>query len=1002
MIIIKYVKILLSAVFVFVVFSSVSCKGDIGNIVYDRGNISVGSYNFDSSVMPLEAEWEFYWRKLYSPSDFINESPALTGYINVPGAWNGYNAGGTVLSGDGYATYRLKIKDAPPGSYALKIPTMATAYRMFVNDREVSSNGVTAEDSRMVPMQKPGVAFFDSPGGDISILVQVSNFMSDKGGMWETVYFGKRDLVLKKRELSLSLEMVLFGAFIIMAFYHFGLYIFRKKSSFTLYFGLVCFIISIRVIITGEFFLVYLFPEINWTLQIKTEFLTVFAGFTFFIIFLKKLYIDEFSDVVIRFYIISGLLFSIVSLILPVKASARIIPFYHIILVAGFLIILSSLVRAVKNRREDALYIIAGCIVLILVVINDILDSNGIINSIYLFPYGLLLFIFSQSVILARIFSDSFVRIEELSMQLGVSYIQIEEYNKNLETRIEERTAELAEANEKLRELDRIRTDFFANVSHELRTPLTLILAPVEDALSGRNLSRESLEMINRNGHNLLSLINDLLEVSRITAGRYNINVKECDLRDFLNRCCGEIESAAELKGITLTCDTGVSPLKVWIDEAGFRHIISNLFSNSFKFTESGGRIDISSGTDENKAVIMFSDTGCGIPRDRIATVFDRFTQADTSSTRRYEGTGIGLSIVKDIVEFHGGKVTVESRYIKDYPESHGTVFKISIPSGKDHLEGKRNVIFDDTIESTALYMPYVRGIEFSENDKPLTPAYSSPEENDLPAILVVEDNSDLRNLISGMLEGGFTVYTAANGREAIEVFERVDEIDLVLSDIMMPEMDGHELLKWMRQNGKFSGIPFIFITARADHFMKLEGLELGAVDYVTKPFNSEELLLRIRNQMEQKKIRNALRRNYDRLLEKLRGSVREDGVKTRSRNENGFTVLKVNRHIEEVCDFIKEHYTEELTREDLAGAIGLNPDTFSRLFNQHTGKTLNEYIHGFRIIEAVRRLIETDETVTRISLDVGFDSIRTFNRVFKKFTSMSPVEYRENSALRN
>ncbi len=258
------------------------------------------------------------------------------------------------------------------------------------------------------------------------------------------------------------------------------------------------------------------------------------------------------------------------------------------------------------------------------------------------------------------------------------------------------------------------------------------------------------------------------------------------------------------------------------------------------------------------------------------------------------------------------------------------------------------------------------------------------------PAILVVEDNSDLRSLLVNMLSAGYIVHEASNGIEAVKILESTDEIDLVLSDIMMPGMDGHELLQWIRSNRRLEGLPVLLLTARADLFMRIEGLDLGATDYVTKPFNSDELLLRIKNQMELKLLRNKVVRNYNSLMEKLKG-VKPKNLSNESASK-----------METVCEFIKEHYMDELTRELLADAAGVNVDTFSRLFNQHTGKSLNEYICELRIAEAMNRLTETENTITRISIDVGFDNIRTFNRVFKKIRGITPGEFRETSILSN
>ena len=323
-----------------------------------------------------------------------------------------------------------------------------------------------------------------------------------------------------------------------------------------------------------------------------------------------------------------------------------------------------------------------------------------------------------------------------------------------------------------------------------------------------------------------------------------------------------------------------------------------------------------------------------------------------------------------------------------EHPDGHGTVFTVKLPAGREHLAGRADVIFTDGAEEYSGVLPHLRGIEpagEAGNEKVL-----DADKDDVPAILVVEDNSDLRRMLVNMLGERYVVYGAADGNEALKVLEDTGEIDLVLSDVMMPGMDGHELLRRIREDMRFEGLPVILLTARADSFMKVEGLDIGATDYVTKPFNSGELLLRIRNQVELRRLRNSAMRNYKDLVASLKSAgARPISEESASR-------------IEAVCEFMRRHYAQDISREDLAEAAGMNPDTFSRHFNQHTGRTLYEYICELRIAEAKLRLTATDDTVIRISFDVGFDSIRTFNRAFKKITGMNPGEYRGNANPQN
>lgn len=979
-VVIKWKRRYIWALVVIIALLIPACSDNRGDgILYQEGVISVNEFDLSRSTFPLDARWEFYWSRLYTPEDFKSAALQPPDYIDVPGVWNWYTTREGKAGGDGFATYRLVIKNVPPGSYALKIPTMATAYRMWVNDKEVSSNGVVAEDKSMTPMQRPALAFFDTVGEDIAILVQVSNFMSDKGGIWASIYFGQRETMLRKREISLSLEMMLLGSFIIMALYHFGLYAFRKKNRFTLYFGFLCIVIGLRVLITGEFFLIYLFPGINWHLHVKAEIITVYSGFACFILFLKSLYYEEFPDSVSRFYIFTSILFTFITAALPVKISALILPVYHILLIAGFFISIVYLIKAFRNGKEGAVYILGGSLVIILVAINDILDSNKLINTVYLFPYGLLFFIFSQSIILARIFSDSFTRVEDLSLKLGVLYNRIDEDNKNLEIKINERTAELEDANKKLREIDRAKTDFFANISHELRTPLTILLAPLENALKGESISRVTLEMMQRNGRNLQSLINDFLEISRITSGNLILNVSKIDINEIVKTYCREMEPVSLMKGITLTCNMNPYPLYVYADRNRLAGIISNFFSNSFKFTDSGGEIEISVEPTDGYAVINFSDTGCGISPESMSSIFDRFYQGETGPARRYEGLGIGLSIVKKLVELHGGEIEVESRHLDQYPENHGTAFKLKIPLGKEHFAGREDVRFKDYFEHE---QASVRGIDFPSAGN--EPDDYSPQE-DSPSILIVEDNADLRFLLVSMLREHYRIYEAADGAEALKKLDENEDIDLILSDIMMPQMDGYELLRRIKSDERFEMIPFVFLTSRADDFVKTWEHKPVGIDFIIKPFNSDDLILRIENQIESRSLQNSITRTYSELMGKLRSKIVEldDAEDVPAR-------LKI------VLTFINENYKQSLNSEDIASAAGFEPNTFNNEFEKYAGKGFYEYVHELRIGEAYRLLKSGSLPVARISIETGFDNIRTFKRAFKKVTGLTPEEFRD------
>jgi signal transduction histidine kinase/DNA-binding NarL/FixJ family response regulator len=456
-----------------------------------------------------------------------------------------------------------------------------------------------------------------------------------------------------------------------------------------------------------------------------------------------------------------------------------------------------------------------------------------------------------------------------LADRINVMGKELLNLNTGLEQKVEERTHDLAQANERLKEIDKLKTNFFANISHEIRTPLTLILSPLESALQGdygKKFNREFLESIHRNAVRLLRLINNILDFAKIEEGRMIIQVREVDLAALVKNYITTISSAAESRGITLSFTSSVDSLPFFLDIEKADKIAMNLFSNALKFTERGGAIVVSLYADILNCYLEVADTGAGIPSEKIPSIFDRFTQADSSSTRKYEGTGIGLSLVKELVELHGGHITVESRFIGEHPQDHGTRFTISFPRGKEHLLGRYDVEFitGSELEESVTDSKRVLGMrELIDLQEPgAAPAERAPGEEraaKLHKVLVVEDNVDMRNFLGGLLCKYYTVAFAVDGRDGLEKIRSLQP-DIIITDVMMPNMDGYQMTKHIKENSILKRIPVLMLTAKSDIAQKIEGLEYGADDYLTKPFNSKELQVRIKNLIG--------KRDYEKVME--------------------------------------------------------------------------------------------------------------------------------------
>jgi signal transduction histidine kinase len=460
---------------------------------------------------------------------------------------------------------------------------------------------------------------------------------------------------------------------------------------------------------------------------------------------------------------------------------------------------------------------------------------------------------------------------------------------------------------EGLAEIDRAKTTFFSNVSHEFRTPLTLMLGPLHDLLArnGTNLSsaaKEQLEMVNRNGARLLRLVNSLLDFSRIEAGRVQAVYESTDLAAFTTELASAFHSATEKAGLRFTVDCCNLRERVYVDRDMWEKIVLNLISNAFKFTFDG-EISVTMDRVGDFAELRVRDTGVGIPAESIPRLFERFHRLPNTRSRTYEGSGIGLALVQELIKLHGGAIKVESAV------DQGTTFIVTIPLGQAHL-AKEHIGGPRSLLSTALgAKPFVeealrwlpessQPIEIvSDRDDVLAvPHPMLPESHTRARILIADDNADMRQYLARLLAEQYVVEAACDGKSAMsKALERLP--DLVLSDVMMPELDGFELLKHLRSDEKTRSIPVILLSARAGEESRVEGLEAGADDYLVKPFSARELLARIAARLEiarlQRETETHLRLHHAELEQKVGERTRELSVAAQQLRELSARILQ-------------------------------------------------------------------------------------------------------------
>jgi len=402
---------------------------------------------------------------------------------------------------------------------------------------------------------------------------------------------------------------------------------------------------------------------------------------------------------------------------------------------------------------------------------------------------------------------------------------------------------------EALAEIDRAKTAFFSNVSHEFRTPLTLMLGPQQDALAAADpsLGGEELRAMNRNTLRLLKLVNSLLEFSRIEAGRARATYRPTDLGTFTRELCGTFRAAVERGGLRYDVDCPPLSEPVYVDREMWERIVLNLLSNAFKFTLEGS-ISVTQRQAGKNVVLEVSDSGAGIPPDELPRVFDRFHRIEGTPARTHEGSGIGLALIRDTVALHGGTVTVRSRV------GEGTTFAVTLPLGSAHLPAERVSGSAGLSSAPAAAAPYLaEAIRWLPEASPAAAALAdddaAPSGRPRARVLVAEDNADMRDYLARLLRPELCVTLAADGAAALEL-ARGSRPDLILTDVMMPNLDGFGLLRAIRAEPELATVPVIMLSARAGEESQIDGLEAGADDYLTKPFSAKELLARVRAQL--------------------------------------------------------------------------------------------------------------------------------------------------------
>lgn len=733
--------------------------------------------------IPLDGEWIFYWHQLVNPK---GEKPVNGKVISFPFRWTD-KINGKSLPSFGYASYSLTILLPKTKAYLrIAMPEVYTAYRLYINGYEVASNGKvgrTAKESE--PYWEYKTVEIPQGADTLNLLLQVSNFTHRKAGVKKSLWIGSKGDIILKRKQSEAIDLLLAGCLIMGGFFFLGLYLMGNPDKAILLFALFSIVFSYRIIGIDNYVLHTVIPDMNWYFGIRMEYLTLFIAIGLFALYTRYLYPNDVNIVVIRTIGLLCMGFSAATLCLPPYNFTQLMNPFLAVMLFCLVYVPYVYTLAYRKKRPGAIYTLLSSFALMPVFAISLLHYWSVIP---------------QFQLLSFFFYISFFFLQSLILSHRVSF-------------------ELKKAREEAEQGLRAKSEFLSTMSHEIRTPLNAVIGMSHLLLKNdpRNDQKEQLDVMLFSANNLLSIVNDILDLNKIEAGKVTFEHIEMDVASIAGNIVSGMQSAANDKGISLTLQVDEAlNHKLIGDPTRLSQVMTNLVHNAIKFTNRGFvqvGVQVTNQTDTSVTLnIEVKDSGIGISKDKQQLIFERFTQADSSTSRGFGGTGLGLSICKRILELQNSSLNLIS------DEGRGSTF-----------------YFIQTFEKSIKTLEHKKQEQLpAESDKPLTGI----------DILLVEDN--LMNVLVAqryLERWGATIDVALNGQEALDKLD-VNRHRLILMDLHMPIMDGYKSSMKMRQNGVV--IPIIALTANLPEEIEGRVMEAGIDDIVIKPFFPDELYSKV------------------------------------------------------------------------------------------------------------------------------------------------------------
>lgn len=800
-----------------------------------KGIINLSEWNFDKDgAVRLDGEWLFYWKQKIS-TDRINQTDYSNsdGYISLPGSWDGLLVKGIPITEDGFATMTLQLKLNPNDTKkkGLLILGIHSAYTLWINGKKATSNGTVAttfKDEKFKPFYRHLIDF-EPKGNMIQMVLQVSNFNHSTGGVIDSLVLGRAEALDQRNSRFILFDQFVNGSVLALGLFFLLLYSQQRNDCSYLLFSVYCLLWAFNLLCVS---LIGSYPDFGTELR-RIENILYYLTFPAMALFLKFIYPKESVEFIVRFFLWVAAIFTVLAIFSDYKSfTAQ----WNIYLAITILFLIYSLyvgIRAVRNRRTDAIVVLFGIIVVTITAVLDIIFQY--MNKITLLYSSLGLFLFALSIAIS------------VSKRFSRAYQNINQLSK-----------ELIEKNETLSSLDRLKDEFLANTTHELKTPLHGMigiadsLVEMEESKLSSSL-KNNLSLITTSGRRLSKLIDDILDYSKLRHKEIRLQLEPVDLKSNVDLVIRISEQLIKEKPIHLINNTTLGLPPVHADANRLQQILYNLIGNAIKYTDEG-EVSISTRLVKNQVEISISDTGIGIPAEKFKDIFNSFEQVDNEILKGRGGTGLGLSLTKQLVEMHHSVITVNSTFGK------GSVFSFhlnicdELPTGQNIIQESSKVQeLPDNISSysTNQEAHLDTGLVSGSSDK-----------SDILVLAVDDEPINLSVISNYLVPSGINVETVSSGQAALEFIESVKVPDLILLDIMMPNMTGYDVCKHIRGNYSKNDLAVIMLTAKNGLDDLKKGFDLGANDYITKPFSKDELIARTHSCIKTQKGYNALKEN--------------------------------------------------------------------------------------------------------------------------------------------